>query len=372
MNSNMQKLFDSKKSTFEEHVKRSTLSIKDGSRIIRVPLPPGTKKEELAVGITVTGLIKIRWKPKGVLETIQMIVPIPKSQDHDPDETKASFDPVGVALNVIQPPLKHKIPPATIVQDPVQQNTDANNNEAPKPTQPPLKHSIPPATIVQDPVHQNPDTSNRDAQKTTQPPVKNNIRPATIVQDPVYQNHDVPKTTQPPVKHNMPPTAIAQDLVQQNPKTSNHEAPKTTQPPVKHNIPQTTIAQDLVQQNPDTSNREAPKTTQSTDTSDQNDEIATRRVEEERDGGGGRLEDGRTKSKSMGYKQDGESNTRMAAAATMTEVAAAGHSAAAAAAAYLEGAKKLIWTHRREMLNVAVGLAILGISIYVITGRRHD
>ncbi|CAH9108101.1 unnamed protein product [Cuscuta europaea] len=127
-----------------------------------------------------------------------------------------------------------------------------------------------------------------------------------------------------------------------------------------------------MQQNPNANNRKAPKTTQSIDRSDQNDGNAKRRVEDERDGGGS-LEYRTTKSKSMGNQEE-ERHTRTpaAAAATMTEVAA-GHSVADAAAAYLEGAKKLIRTHRRELLNVAVGLAILGISMYVVTGRgRHD
>ncbi|CAH9107733.1 unnamed protein product [Cuscuta epithymum] len=114
----------------------------------------------------------------------------------------------------------------------------------------------------------------------------------------------------------------------------------------------------------------ALKTKQRTDRGDQSVETAKRRAEEESGGSG--LEDGRTKSKSMGKEEEEERHTRIPAAApaaTTTEIAA-GYSAAAAA--YFEGAKELIRTHRREMVTVAMGLAILGISIYVITGRRHD
>ncbi|CAH9120026.1 unnamed protein product [Cuscuta epithymum] len=83
-------------------------------------------------------------------------------------------------------------------------------------------------------------------------------------------------------------------------------------------------------------------------------------TEEERDGGGG-LEDGSTKSKSMGKEEESHAGgITEAAAATMT-------------AGYYEVAKELIRTHRREILSVAVGLAILGMSMYLIPDRRcHD
>ncbi|CAH9108106.1 unnamed protein product [Cuscuta europaea] len=119
---------------------------------------------------------------------------------------------------------------------------------------------------------------------------------------------------------------------------------------------------------PDVNNREAPKTAQSPHTSDQNDDTAKRGVETESGAGGsGGLEDGATKRKSIGEEEESRhTGIPAAAAATMrTEVAAA---------TYYEVAKNLISTHQREILNVAVGLAILGMSMYLIPSRRrrHD
>ncbi|CAH9108102.1 unnamed protein product [Cuscuta europaea] len=126
------------------------------------------------------------------------------------------------------------------------------------------------------------------------------------------------------------------------------QPPLKTHATLQHEIPSAAIVQNPPQ----------PDTRQSTDKSDQNDETARRRAEEERDGGGG-LEAGSKKSKSMGKEEESRTGGIPAAAATMTE-----------AAGYYEVAKKLIRTHQRKILNVAVGLAILGISMYVIPGHR--
>ncbi|CAH9107731.1 unnamed protein product [Cuscuta epithymum] len=61
----------------------------------------------------------------------------------------------------------------------------------------------------------------------------------------------------------------------------------------------------------------------------------------------------------------GRSNT-ISVAATKTEE---GFGAALAAAYYDDLATKL-WTNHREILNVVFGLAIIGISMYVITGKH--
>ncbi|CAH9108098.1 unnamed protein product [Cuscuta europaea] len=61
----------------------------------------------------------------------------------------------------------------------------------------------------------------------------------------------------------------------------------------------------------------------------------------------------------------GRSNT-ISVAATKTEE---GFSPALAAAYYDDLATKL-WTNRMEILNVALGLAVISISMYVITGKH--
>ncbi|CAH9120024.1 unnamed protein product [Cuscuta epithymum] len=117
--------------------------------------------------------------------------------------------------------------------------------------------------------------------------------------------------------------------------------------------------------------QDPPQPAQSAHTSDQNDETVKRGVEKESGAGGsGGLEDVGTKSKSTREEEESR-HTGIPTAATMTTTEVAGYSSAAAT--YYEVAKELIRTHRQEILNVAVGLAILGISMYFIPGRRrHD